>query len=252
MNNPKRANIPAGRWRKIGSLPFLFRHLTNPANPGGAARLVTEMALQKLEPQTGTAFELSKGQLLRVIDLQGEQVADLTAFNRRQLDEWLSSGRTIDYATTIYLTTGHILYSNRSRPMFTIVQDDVGRHDFLLTPCSPETFKIIYQDESYHPSCFENLHIQLERFGIAPDRIPTTLNLFMNVEIQPNGELAILPPRSRAGDSITLRAEMDLVVGLTACSAELSNNHKFKPIGYEIAEAPLSGGHRAVDAGAKH
>ncbi|HSU87013.1 MAG TPA: urea carboxylase-associated family protein [Chthoniobacterales bacterium] len=195
------------------------------------------MALQKLEPQTGTAFELTKNQLLRVIDLQGEQVADLIAFNQHDLDEWMSSGRTIDYANTIYLTTTHVLYSNRSRPMFTIVQDDVGRHDFLLTPCSPETFRIIYKNENYHPSCFENLRTHLARFGIAPDRIPTTFNLFMNVEIQPNGELAILPPRSRAGDSITLRAEMDLVVGLTACSAELSNNHSFKPIGYEIADA---------------
>jgi uncharacterized protein YcgI (DUF1989 family) len=58
----------------------------------------------------------------------------------------------------------------------------------------------------------------------------------MNVEIDGNGTLSILPPRSRAGDSITLRAEMDLVVGLTACSAETSNNYKFKPIGYEIID----------------
>jgi uncharacterized protein len=192
------------------------------------------MAIQQLEPETGTAFELRKGQHLRVIDLEGEQVSDLTAFNRHDLDESLSSGRTIDYANTIYLTTNHILYSNRSRPMFKIMHDDVGRHDFLLTPCSAETFRIIYKNESYHPSCFENLQTHLAPFGIGPDRIPTTLNLFMNVEIRPNGELVILPPRSRAGDSITLRAEMDLVVGLTACSAEISNNHKFKPIGYEI------------------
>jgi uncharacterized protein len=195
------------------------------------------MPLQKLAPQTGIAFELGKGQLLRVIDLEGEQVADLTAFNRVDLDEWLSSGRTIDYANTIYLTTGHILYSNRSGPMLTIVEDDVGRHDFLLTPCSPQTFQIIYGNDNYHPSCFENLRTNLARFGVTPDRIPTTFNLFMNVEVKSNGELAILPPRSRAGDAITLRAEMDLVIGLTACSAEMSNNYKFKPIGYEVLEA---------------
>ena len=56
----------------------------------------------------------------------------------------------------------------------------------------------------------------------------------MNVEIDPSGELKILPPRSKAGDSIVLRAEMDLIVGLTACSAEMSNNYRFKPIGFEI------------------
>src|SRR6266576_576240 len=111
----------------------------------------------RLEPQTGTAFELKRGQLLRVIDLEGEQVADLVAFNRSDKAEWLSSGRSIDYANSIYLTTGHILYSNRSRPMFAIVADDVGRHDILLTPCSRETFEIIYREKNYHPSCFENL-----------------------------------------------------------------------------------------------
>lgn len=118
--------------------------------------------------------------------------------------------------------------------MFTIVEDDVGRHDFILTPCSPDTFRILYKDDSAHPSCFENLCKHLVPFGIGPDDIPTTLNLFMNVEFGPDGQLSIKAPRSRAGDSVTLRAEMDLIVGLTACSAEKSNNYKFKPIGYEI------------------
>ena len=188
----------------------------------------------RLEPQTGAAFELRAGQLLRVIDLEGEQVADLMAFNLADKAEWLSSGRSIDYANRIYLTKGDSLYSNRSRPMFTILEDDVGRHDFLLTPCSPETFQIIYKNEQYHPSCFENLATNLAPFGITPDSIPTTLNVFMNVEIDANGALKILPPRSKAGDSIVLRAEMDLIVGLTACSAEMSNNYRFKPIGFEI------------------
>jgi uncharacterized protein YcgI (DUF1989 family) len=188
-----------------------------------------------LKPQTGTAFELAKGQQLRVIDPEGEQVADFIAFNRSDKSEWLSSGRSIDYANRIYLTKGDVLYSNRSRPMLTIAEDDVGRHDFLLTPCSPETFQIIYKKHAAHPSCFANLATHLAAFGIAPDSIPTTFNIFMNVEIDANGELKILPPRSKAGDSILLRAEMDLIVGLTACSAEMSNNYRFKPIDFEIS-----------------
>ena len=189
----------------------------------------------RLEPQTGTAFELRRGQHLTVIDLEGEQVADLIAFARDDHREWLSSGRTIDYANTIRLTTGHVLYSNRSRPMFTIVGDDVGRHDFLFTPCSPETFQIIYRHTGHHPSCLENLSRALAPHGIDSDAIPTTFNIFMNVEIGADGGLQILPPLSQAGDKVRLRAEMDLLVGLTACSAELSNNNRFKPIGYEIS-----------------
>lgn len=190
-----------------------------------------------LEPQTGIAPTIKKGQLLKIIDPQGEQVSDLTAFALADNAEWLSSGRTIDYANRIYLTTGNILYSNRSRPMLTIIEDTVGRHDFLLTPCSPETFQIIYGNHEYHPSCFENLYTHLAQFGITPDMIPTTLNVFMNVVVLETGELRIDPPPSKAGDFIVFRAEMDLIIGVTACSAEKSNNYSFKPIDVEICDA---------------
>ena len=191
-----------------------------------------------LEPQTGAGLIVTQGQRLEIVDPCGEQVSDLVSFAAGDWSEWLSSGRTIDYANTIYLTTGHTLYSNRSRPMWTILEDTVGRHDFLLTPCSPETFTILYKTTGHHPSCFENLVHSLQPFGIAPDSIPTSLNVFMNVDVLPSGELRILPPRSRAGDHITLRAEMDLIVGVTACSAELSNNGRFKPIDVRLHADP--------------
>ena len=189
---------------------------------------------QRLAPRTGTGFFLERGERLRVVDPCGEQVSDLVAFAAEDPHEWLSSGRSIDYANTIYLTTGHTLYSNRSRPMFVIESDDVGRHDFLLTPCSADTFRILYGHPEPHRGCFGNLCAGLAPFGIPPDAVPTTFNLFMNVTIGATGELAIGPPRSKPGDAIVLRAEMDLIVGLTACSAELSNNGTFKPIDYEV------------------
>jgi uncharacterized protein YcgI (DUF1989 family) len=198
---------------------------------------VSAAPIIEIPPQSGTGFRLRAGEILRVIDPRGEQVADLTAFAGDDPDDALSSGRTIDYAETIYLTAGHVLYSARSRPMFTILRDDVGRHDFLLTPCSRETFTIIYKQYGPHPSCLDNLAGALDGFGIPRHAIPTTFNIFMNVEIAPDGALAVRPPRSKPGDCIELRAEMDLIVGLTACSAELSNNYAFKPVWYEITSA---------------
>ncbi|MDP9479961.1 MAG: urea carboxylase-associated family protein [Actinomycetota bacterium] len=188
-----------------------------------------------LQPQTGLGLTLERGQVLRVVDPEGEQVSDVVAFATRDTSERLSSGRSLDYNNTIFLTTGHVLYSNRSNPMFTILEDTVGKHDFLLTPCSPETFEILYEGHhGYHPSCFENLKENLKRFGIAGDDIPTTFNVFMNVDVLPSGELHIGPPLSRPGDFVDLRAEMDLVVGVTACSAEKSNNYSLKPIDLEV------------------
>ncbi len=198
---------------------------------------MTVIDRRRLAPQTGAGLTVRRGQFLRIVDPEGEQVSDLTSFSSGDVGEWLSSGRSIDYANTIYLTAGHTLYSNRSRPMWSIVEDSVGRHDFLLTPCSPETFTILYKTTGHHPSCFENLCRALAPWGVLPDAIPTTFNVFMNVEVNAAGELRILPPRSRAGDYVLLRAEMDMAVGITACSAELSNNGCFKPIDVELWSA---------------
>ena len=188
-----------------------------------------------IEPRTGTAFILKKGQTLRVTDIKGEQVSDFICFNKNDTAEYLSSGRTIDYAETIFLTKGHTFYSNRSNIMFEIKEDTVGRHDFLLTPCSAETFKIIYGHEKPHRGCFGNLSEALEPYGIEPDNIPVCFNIFMNVTVNGDtGKIDVLPPKSKAGDYIVLEAKMDLIVGMTACSAEISNNYSFKPIGYEI------------------
>ena len=216
--------------------------------PISPPRGVTPLDQRHLAPQTGTGLIVRRGELLRIIDPKGEQVSDLISFSHDDPSEWLSSGRTIDYANTIYVTTGHTLYSNRSRPMWTIVEDTVGRHDFLLTPCSPETVTIIYKTTAHHPSCFENLVKALAPFGIEPDRIPTTLNVFMNVVIGTDGELSILPPRSRAGDYLLLRAEMDMIVGVTACSAELSNNGSFKPIDVELLSSAPDQDERSAHA----
>ena len=199
-------------------------------------------SIHRIPPQRGVGFRLNQGDTLVVIDALGEQVSDLMAFAADDQAEWLSSGRTFDYNETIYLTSGHVLYSNRSRPMFTLLRDDVGRHDFLLTPCSTETFEILYPPGTAegHPSCFGNLVQAFAPFGIQPDQIPTTLNIFMNVTVDPNGRVVIAPPISTAGQRLELRAEMDLIVGLTACSAEGSNNGTFKPIDYFVISNSLS------------
>ncbi len=186
-----------------------------------------------IPPRSGAAFRLKKGQRLRVIDPQGEQVSDMLAFNAHDTAEVISSGRTLDYASKLFLSLGDPLYSNRSNVMLKIVEDTVGRHDFLLTPCSKDTFRIIYGDEDPHHGCFGNLSNALAPYGIDPDQIPVAFNIFMNVQVNGDtGELRVDPPMSKAGDHILFEAEMDLIVALTACSALQSNNYAFKPIHY--------------------
>ncbi|GAB5463988.1 DUF1989 domain-containing protein [Hoeflea alexandrii] len=192
----------------------------------------------RIPPRSGTAFELKKGQLLTVFDPEGEQVSDLVAFNAHDRREYLSSGRSIDYAGRMFLSTDDILYSNRSVPMLTIVEDEVGRHDFSLTPCSRETFSIIYGDEDPHHGCQGNLEMALAPYGIGPDAIPIAFNVFMHVAVDSDsGEIKVLPPKSKPGEKTVFRAEMDLIVAMTACSAGQSNNFRYKPIDYRVSDA---------------
>lgn len=191
--------------------------------------------IHEISPRSGVAFKLNKGQQLKIIDPKGEQVADLVAYRRDDVGEAISSGRSLDYSSKIYLSKGDPLYSNRSNVMLEIVEDTVGRHDFLLTPCSADTFRIIYGHEHPHRGCFGNLAEALAPYGVTPDQIPTAFNVFMNVPIDAaTGVLRVEPPLSKAGDYLSVEAKMDLIIGLTACSAEQSNNYAFKPIHYEI------------------
>ena len=192
--------------------------------------------IHKIEKQSGTAFKLRKGQKLKVIDPMGTQVSDMVLFNADDVREKISSGKTLDFEESILISTDNYLWSNRSNKMMKILEDTNGRNDFLLAPCSPETFRIMYNHDGYHPSCFENLYTNLEPYAIAPDDVPTAFNIFMNVQFDSNGKIKVLPPLSKAGDYILFEAQMELIVALTACSAEDSNGGSFKPIHYEILD----------------
>lgn len=190
---------------------------------------------QTISPRSGAGFLLKKNEILVVEDCEGEQVSDLFCFASTDSTEYLSSGKSIDFNNNIWFSTPDTLYSNFSNPMLTIVHDDVARHDFLYSPCNKDTFRILYKDEKSASGCQENLAEALKIHGIKYEQITTTFNIFMNVELNATtGELRVSPPISKSGDKIVFRAEMDLVVGLTACSAGMSNNHAFKPIRYKI------------------
>lgn len=188
----------------------------------------------EIPPRSGTAFMLHRGEVLKVTDPEGGQVSDMVAFMAENAGETLSNGRTFDYEETVRLTTGNRLWSNRSRPMLEIVEDSVGVHDFLLTPCSEATFRHFYPERPVHRGCHGNLVEALRPHAIAADAIPTAFNIFMNVPIGADGRIRVEPPRTKAGDFIKLRALADLIVGLTACSAYDSCGGTFKPIHYAI------------------
>lgn len=193
--------------------------------------------MKRITARTGHGFAMRTGDLLTISDPTGGQVADLFCVDAGHPDDVLSSGRSIDYANKLRFTSGDVLYSAGSNPLMTIVDDTCGRHDFLLTPCSQQTFDVLYPEfgGGPHPSCLDNLQRSLAPLGVDPSRIVASFNVFMNVWWEPDGTLHIDPPTSVAGDRLVLRAERDVLVGLTACSAEKSNGGVCKPIDYQVS-----------------
>ena len=187
-----------------------------------------------VSPGGGAGVKLARGAHIRLIDIEGGQTGDLMAFS---LDgrERLSNGRSFDYNGKLLLSTGDVLWSDLSNPMLTIVADDVGRHDFLYASCSIEMYRMQYGVTGYHANCSDNLRAALRELGIEPDRVPTTaFNFFMNIEVQPDGRLKILPPKCRKGDSMVLRAEMDLAIAVSACPAGTCNDGPPRSLAFEV------------------
>jgi uncharacterized protein len=181
----------------------------------------------------GAGLRLRRGEQLRVIDPEGGQSGDLVAFSSDGRQR-LSNGRTFDYGGKLLLSTGDVLWSDRSSPMLTIVDDQVGRHDFLYSPCSIEMYRMQYGVTDYHPNCHDNLCTALRELGVQPDPLTTAFNFFMNVDIV-GGKLSFAPPLSLPGEWVVFRAEMDLAIALSSCPATTCNGGAPpRAIAYEI------------------
>lgn len=193
-----------------------------------------------LEPGEPLAREIRAGQLVLIRDLQGQQVGDVIAFASADLGERLWISNTIRLNGTVYLTTGHVLYSELSRPMLTITRDTVGAggHDLLAGSCNAEIDRVRYGVEG-HRGCVENFVSVLAPYGIERKDVPMSFNVFMNCPVRSDGGWEIAAPRSTAGDLIELRAEMDVLVALSNCPQDLNpcNAGAPKPLGVTITAA---------------
>lgn len=183
----------------------------------------------------GFGFRLKKGQILKVIDVNGQQVADLVAYREHDAKERLDPSVTMDALHTMNIQPGDSLYSNLYRPMLTVLEDTVGKHDFINSACRPEMYEFLYNKPG-HRSCYDNLNEALAGFGVPQPDQHYPFNIFMNTMIGSQGDIQIQAPLSAAGDYVTLKAEMDVIVAISACPCEESSCNGFQctPIRVEI------------------
>jgi len=200
---------------------------------------VTPRKVQEIvvPPYSGRVVEVARRQVLRVVDREGTQIADLVAVRRDDHNEVLDTTRTRNILGRCVLKSGDRLFTNYRRPAFVIVRDDVGRHDFSFAACDKRRYELDF-GVAEHPNCLDNLTQALGPYGIEWWRVPNPVNIFQNTPLLPDGTFGRDPALSKTGDCLELLALMDLVVAVSACSQDLTEVNGWNPtsIGLEVVE----------------
>jgi uncharacterized protein YcgI (DUF1989 family) len=181
------------------------------------------------------AVVVNEGDLLEVVDVEGEQVCDLIAFAALDRREWLSISHTRATTLRLNLAPGDVLQSNWRRPMLEVLTDDVGMHDLITQMCDERRYRLDYNVEG-HRSCRTNFTEVLAPWGIQEWDMPDPVNLFQNAPIHPDRTFGNQVPTSVAGDSIVFRVQMDAIVAGSACPQDLNpcNGFSPSPIGLKV------------------
>jgi uncharacterized protein YcgI (DUF1989 family) len=170
----------------------------------------------------GRAFPMKAGQFALIVNTHGNQVVDTWAVAANDLFETSSLDHTRSMNSNIFFTEGMTLISSRRRAMMTMVRDSAKvRHDTLLCPCNRELYQQLGCEE-YHRSCTDNFHEALSDVDIKLPFTPASLNLFMNVPVSIDGTVDRVPPDTAAGDYVVMRADIDLVLVLSACPQDIT------------------------------
>jgi urea carboxylase-associated protein 1 len=164
---------------------------------------------------------IRKGQVLRILDLEGNQAVDTLFYSLQDPDERYSAVDTIQRQRNLYLGAGTQLISTEGRPMLTIVADTCGRHDTLGGACAQESNTVRYAlDKRYMHACRDNFVSACthhHEYGLGKRDITHNINFFMNVPVTPEGKLTFEDGISAPGKYVELRAEMDVVCLISNC-----------------------------------
>jgi uncharacterized protein YcgI (DUF1989 family) len=165
---------------------------------------------------------LSAGQLIKVINTSGTQVIDCWAFTLADTREFMSMEHTRVETERVSPRPGDHLYTNRRRPILTLVQDtSPGVHDTTFAACDVYRYERLGA-RGYHRNCTDNLAAAMQAAGLGLVTTPCPLNLWENSQVQPDGRQIIAPPVSAPGDFVVLRAELDLILVFSACPQDMA------------------------------
>ncbi len=196
-------------------------------------------AWRKVVPAGDYLMEvIKKGQVVRILDMEGNQAADTIFYNANDPSERYSAFNTIREQGNIYLSAGTTLVSNDGNPMLDIIADTCGRHDTLGGACATESNTVRYalEKKSMH-ACRDSWLLALAenpQYGMDKRDIPENINFFMNVPVTPEGGLTFEDGISDAGKYVELQARMDIIILVSNCPQLNNPCNAYNPTPVEI------------------
>ena len=176
-----------------------------------------------------------KGQTMRIVDSEGQQAVDTLLYNKDNTEERYSAHDTVTAQGAAYITTGSRVLSNEGNLMAVITADTVGYHDTSAGACSVESNTVRFGHHTrFMHACRENFVLEGGKYGLEKKDIVPNLNFFMNVPIEPNGDLAIVDGLSEPGNYVEMRAEMDIICLISNCPQVNNPCNGFKPTPIEV------------------
>jgi hypothetical protein len=173
---------------------------------------------------------VSRGDILTIVDVGGNQSGDCLLYNAHETDERYSAQDTIAWSGNVYVLAGTILRSNEGNPLATVVANELDRQDTIGGACGKESNTLRYgHHTAAEHGCRENFLAEAARYGMGARDIVSNLNWFMNVPIEADGTLGIVDGISGPGKRVALRAEMDILVLVSNCPQLNNPCNDFNP-----------------------
>jgi urea carboxylase-associated protein 2 len=173
---------------------------------------------------------------LRLTDLEGGANVGLMAYNADAPLDRLNIPDTLKAQYTAKLTRGHVLMSDMGRALISITADTCGWHDPLGGHGNAELVRAKYGENNYqkarndwYRNAHDNFLVELGKHGLGARDLVANVNFFSRLDADDEGRLAFHPGNSKAGDTIDLRAEMNVLVVLNTCQHPLDPNPRYAP-----------------------
>jgi len=171
-----------------------------------------------------------QGQTITIIDSEGQQAVDTLFYKADDLAERYSGQDTLRVQGSAYIGVGTQIISNEGNLMLTVTADSCGRHDTSAGACSCESNTVRFgHGTRYLHACRDNFLLEVSKYGMGKRDIVPNINFFMNVPIDPSGQMTIVDGLSAPGDHVALLAAMDVLCVISNCPQVNNPCNGFNP-----------------------